>query len=123
VFVIVGSAGIFFLFGVGGLVTNLRLHRVRLVLLVALQMFMSVLKHNGTTFKNNLNFVSFLYFRISSVLTFFPDGADPASYQWVRGAKRQGRVVYHSPPSSAEIKKSKAILPLPHTCLHGGVLN
>jgi hypothetical protein len=39
--------------------------------------------------------------------------------QWVpgtlsQGAKRQGREANHSPPTSAEVKKSEAILPLPH---------
>jgi hypothetical protein len=41
--------------------------------------------------------------------------AHPASYPMgTRGVKRQGRVADHSPPSSAEVKKSEAIHPLPH---------
>jgi hypothetical protein len=32
-----------------------------------------------------------------------------------RGLKRQGRVVDHPPPSSAEVKNAGAVLLLPHT--------
>jgi hypothetical protein len=47
--------------------------------------------------------------------------------QWVPGAlspevKRPEREAYHSPPSSAEVKKVGAIPPLPHT-FYGVVLN
>jgi hypothetical protein len=48
--------------------------------------------------------------------------------QWVPralslGAKRPGREADHSPPSSAEVKKSWSYTSIPSTCLHGVVLS
>jgi hypothetical protein len=56
-------------------------------------------------------------FSISSRLAL---GSHPTSYPMVSGAlcpgvKRQGREADHSPPTSAEVKKSGYICPLPHT--------
>jgi hypothetical protein len=55
--------------------------------------------------------------------TYGPDrlwGSNEPPIQWVQGSpypveKRQGREADHSPPPSAEIKKTWIIYPLPHT--------
>jgi hypothetical protein len=65
----------------------------------------------GTTLPFNSHFTNF-YISINNPIT-------DASIQLVPGAlsseiKRQGREVDHSAPSRAEIKKGRAIPPLPH---------
>jgi hypothetical protein len=54
-------------------------------------------------------------------------GAHPVPIQWVPGAlspgvKRPGRVVGHSPTTSAKVKKVKSVHLL-HTALNGVVFN
>jgi hypothetical protein len=54
--------------------------------------------------------------------------AHPASIRWVPvvlslGAKRPGREVEHSPPSSAEIGNGWSYTSTPTVCLHGVVLS
>jgi hypothetical protein len=54
----------------------------------------------------------------------YPIASRPAPIQWVpvalsRGVKRKGREVYHSPPSSAEVKNNGAIPPPPMSSRRG----